>query len=250
MKIISVITVCVLFASLTSGQVVNIESKRMRSDTTGWMGSAEASFQLAKNIESIFDLGAKLQFQFKQKNYLWLFLNEYRLIKGGDNKYVNSGFAHIRYNHKITKELLRWEVFTQIQYNGVLDIGLRYLAGTGPRFKIYDSDVFRFYCAALYMFEYEENTGKTIFLRNHRISSYITLTLDLGKTEFVNTTYYQPNIKDFKNDYRIQSQTDLNIGVTEDLLFKTGFSFRYESRPLPGIPKITYYLSNGLIFQF
>ena len=84
------------FISSLQSQVVNIESKRMRSDTTGWLGSAEGNFQLSKSVETIFDLGAKLHFQYKHKNYLWLFLNEYRLIKGGDDEYVNSGFAHIR----------------------------------------------------------------------------------------------------------------------------------------------------------
>ena len=249
MKIITAAAIFFCFYSVQS-QVVNIESKRMRSDTTGWLGTAEGNFQLSKSVETIFDLGAKLHFQFKHKNYLWLFLNEYRLIKGGDNKYVNSGFAHVRYNHKVTKELLRWEAFVQVQYNGVLDIGLRGLAGTGPRFKIYDSDFFRFYCAALYMYEYEENTEKTIFLRNHRISSYFTFTLDVGKAELVNTTYYQPNIRDLRYDYRIQSQTDLAIGITDNLKFVTGFSFRYDNKPFPGIPKNTYYLTNGLVFEF
>ena len=231
-------------------QVVNIESKRMRSDTTGWMGSAEGSFQLAKNVETIFDLGAKLHFQYKHKNYLWLFLNEYRLIKGGDNKFVNSGFAHVRYNHKVTKEFLRWEIFTQVQFNGVLDVGLRVLAGTGPRFKIYDSDNFRLYCAALYMYEYEENTAKTIFLRNHRLSSYVSFTIDIGRVELSSTTYFQPNFKEFRKDYRLQTQEDLTIDITDDLKFVTGFTFRYDTSPFPDIPKITYYLYNGLKFEF
>jgi Protein of unknown function, DUF481 len=231
-------------------QVVNIESKRMRSDSLGWLGSAEGNFQLAKQVETIFDLGCKLHFQYKHKNYLWLFLNEYRLIKGGDDKFVNSAFAHVRYNHKVTKELLRWEAFTQVQYNGVLDIGLRWLAGTGPRFKIYDSDLFRFYVAALYMYEYEENTQKTIFLHKHRMSSYATLTLDFGNVELINTTYYQPNLKDFDDDFRVVSQTDLLIGITENLKFKTGYLYRYDSMPFPNIPKVTYGLTNGLVFEF
>lgn len=231
-------------------QVVNIESKRMRTDTVGWSGDAEANFQLAKNTQSIFDLGSKLHFQFKQKNYLFLFLNEYRLIKGGDTKFVNSAFAHVRYNQKITKELLRLEVFTQLQYNGALDVGLRWLAGTGPRFKIYDGDMFRAYFAALYMYEYEENVLKTIILRKHRISSYITFTIDLGTLEFVHTSYYQPNIKSFRKDYRYTSQSDLSIKITKNLKFVTGFNYRYDSDPFPNIPKVTYYLSNGLKFTF
>jgi hypothetical protein len=239
-----------VFNATAYSQVVNIESKRMRSDTTGWLGSAEANFQIAKTVETIFDLSGKLHFQFKHKNYLWLFLNEYRLIKGGDNNFVNSGFAHVRYNHKITPELLRWEIFTQVQFNGVLDVGIRGLAGSGPRFKIYDSDFFRMYCAALYMYEYEENTGKTIFRRNHRTSSYLSFTVEAARVEFTSTTYYQPNMKDIGKDYRIQTQEDLIIDITDDLKFNTGFSYRYDSNPFPDIPKNTYYMYNGLIFEF
>jgi len=246
-KILLLIAVSV---SLLQSQVVNIESRRMRSDTVGWLGSAEGSFQLAKNVETIYDLGAKLHFQYKQKNYLWLFLNEYRLIKGGDNKFVNTAFAHVRYNRKITKEFLRWEVFTQVQYNGVLDVGFRGLAGTGPRIKIIDTDKLRIYAASLYMYEYEENVAKTIFLRLHRMSSYLTFTIDLNRLEFVNTTYYQPNLKNISKDYRVQSQSDLLIDITEDLKFKTGFSYRFDSNPFPGIPKTTYYITNGLLFEF
>ncbi|MCI0450585.1 MAG: DUF481 domain-containing protein [Chlorobi bacterium] len=238
-----------LFSISIYSQVVNIESKRMRSDTTGWSGSAEANFQLSKTTEEIYDLGARLHFQFKHKNYLWLFLNEYRLIKGAGTEFVNSGFAHVRYNHKVTKELLRWEVFTQVQFNGALDVGLRGLAGTGPRFKIYDSDEFRFYAASLYMFEYQENVSKTIIERNHRSSSYLSFTIDVGKVEFSNTTYWQPKVNYFKN-YRIHSQTDLLFEIFEQLDFKTGFTYRYDTRPFPGIPKSTYYLMNGLVFEF
>ncbi len=243
----------VLFVLLSvnyiSAQVVNIESKRMRSDTTGWSGSAEANFQLSKTTEEIYDLGGKLHFQYKGINTLWLFLNEYRLIKGAGTEFVNAGFAHVRYNQKVTKEFLRWEAFVQFQYNKALEVGVRGLAGTGPRFKIYDSDKFRCYAATLYMFEYQESVDKTIIERNHRTSSYLSFTLDIGKIELSNTTYYQPNMKDLK-DYRISSQSDLLFEIFEDLNFKTGFTYRYDTRPFPGVPEVTYYLTNGLLFEF
>lgn len=248
MKYIITLVFFVLTANIFT-QVVNIESKRMRSDTLGWLGTAEANFQLLKNVETIFDFGGKLHFQYKGKKSLWLFLNEYRLIKSGSTKFVNSAFAHVRYNHKVTKEFLRWEVFVQAQFNGALDVGLRGLAGTGPRIKIFDTDLFRCYAASLYMYEYQENVSKTIIERNHRSSSYLSTTLDLDKFEISNTTYYQPNIKNLK-DYRINSQWDLIINMTEDLDFKTQFIYRYDSDPFPGIPKETYFLFNGLLFEF
>jgi hypothetical protein len=244
------VPVIFLFISVTSySQVVNIESKRMRSDSLGWLGSAEANFQFLKNAEIIFDLGGKLHFQYKGKKSLWLFLNEYRLIKGGSTKFVNSGFAHVRYNHKVTKDFLRWEAFVQAQFNGALDVGLRGLTGTGPRIKLYDSDVFRCYAASLYMYEYQESVDKSIIERNHRSSSYVSVTFDAGKFELSNTTYYQPNLRNFK-DYRIHSQWDLVFNLTEDLDFKNGFTYRFDSAPFPGVPRETYFLYNGLLFQF
>ncbi len=247
---------CFLIVSLilinvnSRSQIVNIESRRMRTDTVGWSGDAAANFQLSKTTETIYDFGANIHFQFKQKNYLFLFLNEYRVIKGNKTKFVNSAFSHIRYNQKVTKDLLRWEVFVQAQYNGALDVGFRGLAGTGPRIKICDNDLLRMYAACLYMYEYEENVAKTLFFRLHRLSSYLTFTLNIGELELINTTYYQPNLRSFKRDYRIASQTNLDVKITHNLKFSTGYSFRYESMPFPGIPNTTYYLSNGLKFFF
>lgn len=244
--------VLVLFAAVCvslKSQVVNIESKRMRSDSLGWLGSASANFQFLKNTESIYDFGAKLHFQFKGKKSLWLFLNEYRVIKGGETEFVNNGFAHVRYNHKVTADLLRWEAFAQYQFNSALDVGLRGLAGTGPRIKIFDSDLFRIYAATLYMYEYQESVDKSIIERNHRSSSYLSLTLDLKRFTLSNTTYYQPNLRKF-SDYRIHSQFDLAVEIFENLDFTTGFTYRFDNAPFPGVPRETYYLVNGLTFEF
>ena len=233
----------------TFSQVVNIESRRMKTDTIGWTGEALASFQYSKSTDEIFDLGASLHIQYKGKNDLWLFLNELRVIKGAGTQFVNTGFAHIRYNRKITKSLLRWEVFTQYQYNKALEVGQRVLAGIGPRFKLYDSDKFRAYTAVLYMYEYQESVDKKIFERNHRTSSYLSFTFDFERIEFSNTIYFQPNMKNIK-DYRILSQSDLLFKVFDDLKFKFGFNYRYDTQPFPGVLKVTYYLTNGIVFSF
>src|SRR4030095_1312083 len=238
-----------VFSMEINSQVVNIESKRMRSDSLGWLGEAGLNFQFSKTVDRIYDFGATLHFQYKAKNDLWLFLNEYRHVEGAGTQFVNSGFTHVRYNRKITKDLLRWEAFGQLQFNGVLDVNLRALAGTGPRFKIYDGEIFRAYAACLYMYEYEENNNRTIFFRKHRTSSYVTFTLDIGDLEFIETTYYQPNMADVK-DYRVNSQTDLLFKIFGGLKFKTSFAYRYDSKPFPSIPRETYYLVNGLAFEF
>ncbi len=99
------------------------------------------------------------------------------------------------------------------------------------------------------MFEYQESVDKLIIERNHRTSNYLSMTLEFERFEIKNTTYYQPNMKEMQ-DYRILSQSDLLIKLTDNLKFKTGFNYRYDTRPFPGVPKTTYYLSNGILFEF
>jgi hypothetical protein len=221
----------------------------MKTDTTGWSGDAGANFQFSKSVDEIFDLGALLHFQYKGEKDLWLFLNELRIIKGAGTSFVNSGFAHVRYNRKITSSLLRMEIFAQYQYNKALEVGQRVLAGIGPRFKIIDTKMFRAYAASLYMYEYQESVDKTIIERNHRTSSYLSFTFELDRVEFSHTSYFQPNMRELA-DYRLLSQSDIMFKIIDNLKFKTGFNYRFDTRPFPGVPKTTYYLTNGLVFEF
>ena len=244
------ILLIILINHPVTSQIVNVESKRMRTDTTGWSGSAELNFQFIKVEDAVYDFGSKIHFQYKQTRSLWLFLNEFRLIKAEGRDFVNSGFAHLRYNYKVIK-FLRWEVFVQLQYNDALNVGLRGLTGTGPRFKFYHSDYFRIYAGTLYMFEYIHNNNRTIFERNHRNSgyNYISFTIDINKVDFTSTAYYQPKLTDFK-DYLLYSQSKLTFEITDRLDFVTEFLIRYDSNPFPDIPKKSYNLNNGLLFSF
>jgi len=99
------------------------------------------------------------------------------------------------------------------------------------------------------MFEYQESVDKFIIESNHRTSSYLSFTFEFDRVEFSNTVYFQPNMQHLK-DYRILSQSDVMFKIFENLKFKTGFNYRYDTRPYPGVPKTTYYLSNGLVFEF
>ena len=157
-------------------------AQRVRTDTTGWSGKLDATYDIVKNTEYIFNIGLISQLQYKSKKYLTFLLTDYRLVKAAGTQYINTGYAHLRFDQKILSKLT-WEYFVQGQFNQVLDVGFRGLAGTGPRFKLYDSDDFRIYIASLYMYEYEENVAKTIFLRNHRSSSYLTFTIDFDRFE-------------------------------------------------------------------
>jgi len=251
-------------SSALSGQIVNIEQRRIKTDTTGWFGGLHFSFAGSKTTKSIVAFGAGTYLEWKparkgDRSYnrdLWLFLTDFNLVSGNNEKFSNSGFGHIRFTRRLGRDystlgkFVRWESFTQVQYNGLTKIGTRALFGTGPRFKLTDSEVSRFYFGVAYMYEYQELIDPAVFLREHRASSYFSFTLLPEETvSFVSTTYFQPVINNV-SDYRLSNETSLSLGISKGFAFRFSFNYNYNSTPPEGVPGSTYYFSNRLEFSF
>ncbi|MCD6066770.1 MAG: hypothetical protein K0S33_1596 [Bacteroidetes bacterium] len=230
-------------------QVINIESKRFLNDTNGWVGKIDFNFLLTRNTQQIVQVGNNVHVQYQHNRHRFLVLNDVNFIKAGTTDFVNAGYQHFRYNYKIATPLT-WEAFTQVQYNKILRLDLRFLSGTGPRFKLVKNKNLRLYLATLYMFEYEEIIDQLKPTYTHRSSSYLTFSISLNKNaDITSTTFYQPNFADF-NDYRIANDSALEIYIGKRLNFKTGFNLLYDTRQPLGIPNLVYSLKNGLSFKF
>jgi hypothetical protein len=239
-----------LAAPMLHSQIVNIESARMQSDTVGWMGKAGASFSLQKNAEQITYINLGAQLQYKTEKDLWLILADYGFLKAGHSKFIANSFAHLRYNRKLSK-LIRWEVFVQAQNNDVTKIDARYLAGTGPRFKICSTKVFRLYAASLFMYEYEkELTSPAVFHHDVRNSSYISFTIVPNNiVEIISTTFYQPLLKEFR-DYRILNQALLKLKTGKRFEVTFLWNYLYDPFPAGDAPKTTYTFAMGVDLNF
>jgi len=161
----------------------------------------------------------------------------------------NRGYSHFRYNYKVNS-LIRWEAFTQWQFNALTKISQRWLTGTGPRFKLSEYEKAKFYFGLTYMYEYEELNLPEIYNNDHRLSSYFTFTLLPEKgIRFTNTTYIQPLIKDF-TDFRVSNDTNLSFAINKHLKFTTVFGFLYDSNPPVDVPQTNYLINNGLQYKF
>ncbi len=234
-----------------SAQIVNIERQRISTDTSGWFGHAAGSFSGSKSTKSILSVSARTLLEYKSRstNDLWLLITELSLIKSASEKFSNTGFGHLRYNRKIGKAI-RWEVFTQIQYNSLTKIDKRILLGTGPRFKLTQFDQARFYLGVAYMYEYEELLDPLVYHKDHRASSYFSFTLTPAETvSFVSTLYVQPLLKDAR-DYRLSNESTLVLGITKKLNLNASFKYAFDSRPPEGVPLNTYSFSNGIELEF
>ncbi len=245
--------VAALFISLSfsvKAQVLNAESLRKVTDTSGFSGSASLDFSVKRDVNDYLGLSSSVHVQYKMHRHLVLLKNDIDFQKIEGNKFENSGIAHLRYNYRFHPRIA-WEVFTQAQYNKVSKIQFRGLAGTGPRFKLSTSEKYKFYLGTLIMYEYEELIdGVTPIQRDLRGSAYFSFSIYPTKTlSFVSTTYYQQKLKDFE-DYRIASQTSVLIDLFKNFAFKTTYTFIYDEFPAIGIPNSQYDLSSGIVYSF
>jgi len=233
------------------GQIVNIESKRISSDSSGWFGSARLSFAGSKNTKETlaFTAGTLIEYKSKSTKDLWLLISDLSLITGNQEKFSNAGFGHLRYNRKLG-ETVRWEAFTQIQYNSLVKVDRRILFGTGPRFKLTQLDNAKFYLGIAYMYEREDLIEPIVVQNNNRMSSYFTFTLTPDdEVTFTSTLYFQPLLKDAK-DYRLSNETTLTLGITKKLNLHVSFRYGYDSRPPVDVPNSIYSFANSLEVEF
>ncbi len=230
-------------------QIVNMESKRISTDTTGFSGKMGISLSASRFTRSFVAADISGQVQWKTRRNLYLLVGDFRIVNAGGESFNNSGFGHFRYNRKLN-DVIRAEFFTQIQYNSVTKITKRILNGIGVRLKLSPHETAKIYWGLAIMNEYEELSDPKIINKDNRLSSYFTFTLaPVQKISIRNTTYVQPKLNDFQ-DYRLANSTLLNFGITNHLKFNTVFSFLYDSRPPIDVPTVNYLVKNGLNYTF
>lgn len=242
--------VIALIHKASFAQIVNTESQRIQSDTTGWLGNIGTSFLFQKNAVQVLNVGATAHVEYKSKKSLYLFLVNYNFLKGDGQTLDNNFFYHLRYNYKLNG-WLRWEVFTQLQQNSINGIKLRLLAGSGPRFKLFRSKHVALYAATAAMYEYEEEqTLPVIYHRDLRSSSYVSITYNPTKNaEIISTLFYQPLYRNF-SDYRVLNEISLNFKFVKHFSFNASWYYLYDSRPAANSPKLNYSISNGITYGF
>ena len=249
MKFIITLALCISYVSVF-GQILNVESLRKVTDTSGLSGSIAADFALKRNVNDFTVFGTDIHLQHKMNQHLVLFKNDFDFLKIEGEDLSNSGISHLRYNNRFHPEI-SWEVFGQLQYNKVSKINFRGLLGTGPRFKVTSSEKYKFYLGTLLMYEQEElNDDITPLQRKFRASTYLSFSMyPTDRITIVSTTYYQPLLNAF-DDYRISSQSSLVVELFKSFALKTSYTFIYDASPAVGIQNSQYDFSTGLVYTF
>jgi len=229
-------------------QILNIESYRIQTDTSGWAGKIGLDFSMIKNTKSLMIIGNTTHVQYKTNRNLFLLLGKYNLLVSDNDNLIDKSILHFRYNYYFKPRIIG-EFFIQGQHNAVSKIDFRGLWGTGMRFKLSNNEKFHYYLGTTMMYE-KEKTTQGIITELWRWSNYFSFTwLPLKTMRFTSTTYYQPAWSDF-GDYRIASQNVFTFLLSKHLNFKTSFNYNFDSLPVDGVPETQYNLTSGIVYIF
>ncbi|MDT0645887.1 DUF481 domain-containing protein [Zunongwangia sp. F260] len=227
------ISLFILIPGLLSAQLVNIEAKRMQTDSVRFTLNADFSFNHTNNDGSqVNQITTAFSTQLKSKDLrkIYFLLGNYNLIDSEAENLQNTWFLHGRFNYKFN-QVLRFETFLQGQYNQLLVVEQRNLIGAGLRAKWMDRKRFTGYAGNSYMYEMEtsDRAGTTYY--NHRNSTYLTLSYsaESGKFSIANTVYYQPLYRNF-SDYRILEQFRMDIPLSSWFKVFTLYNYYFDSK--------------------
>ncbi|MCY2687973.1 DUF481 domain-containing protein [Salinimicrobium sp. TH3] len=246
---ILLLATALLIPGVISAQLVNIESKRVQTDSIRFTLDADFSFNHTNNDGSqVNQIDAALTTQLKSKDLrkIYFFLGNYKLIDSGEENLQNAWFLHGRFNYKFS-QLLRFETFLQGQYNQLLVVEQRNLIGAGLRVKWIDKERFTGYAGNSYLYEMESSDRAGTTNYNHRNSTYLTLSYKAKSQKFsiTNTVYYQPLYRDVK-DYRILEQFRLDIPLSTWLKVFTLYNYYFDSKTPLNTEEYTSNLNLGV----
>lgn len=213
-------------------QLVNIESKRMQTDSIRFALKTDLLFNYSNNNgDYLFQVGSNTATQYKSKDLkkIYFFISNYNLVRSKDQDYQNAWFFHFRYNQKMTK-LLRLEAFVQNQSNTLLTISSRKLVGAGIRLKFISTPATKAYFGNAYMYEIEKIEATNQHFYNHRSSSYLSLSHTVGqpKLDFTGSLYFQPLYRDIGN-HRILAQLKTELPISKVLSISALYNYFYSS---------------------
>lgn len=245
----------ILFALLLlpcflQGQIVNIEDRRtVFTDSLGWHENLDIGINLIKNTDRVFSVSGAFQLEVLQKGRRILSISKFKFLDAGDENFINNGFQHLRFN-RIFNNWLTFELFGQAQYNEQLFIKFRALGGSGGRFQLIGRPKQRIHVGLTYMYEFDEEKDSGIQHKDHRLSSYLSLSLKFNDiVSLRSTSYFQPLFKEW-DDYRMSSESTLSFKISAHLRFNSSFQYSYDSRASAGAPKRSYSLLNSIRYEF
>lgn len=237
-----------------AGAQVNTERLRGTAGSEGVRGSVEVSFENQTGNTDLAEGGLSLGLGWRGGPRTALFVASVDAGRARDETTVNKGFAHLRGGHDLGARVT-WEAFVQHEYDRLARLTARSLIGTGPRFTLLERGRTAAHLGVAYMFEREEvdvllASGEPRVQRNHRVSTYLAVTVGAGeRVSFNNTVYVQPRIGE-ADDVRVLEEAGVKVGLVGALSLKVALTVRYDGEAPAGVKDLDTAVTNRLAWDF
>lgn len=245
--------ILIMVSASVCAQVTNVEARRLRNDTLPWYREFNAGVKFVREKGNVVTLTSDARVQNRKDDNLYLALAEYNWSGAKGTTLTHNAFLHLRYNRYLPVKWLIWEGFHQLQFNEITGINIRWLMGTGPRFKLYEENKGSIYLGSLYMFEISrEKKLDNQFQRliENRISSYLSISIfPADNISLLTTTYYQPRL-DKWSDFRLNNISELRFKVNKHLALSMVYRLTFDPFPAEGAPRYTHNFENKIGVMF
>ena len=260
----TVLAILLLGSGPISAQV-NTESLRKTIQETGLHFNLGGTLNMMDGNRNLLQTQVKTRLDLVQ-NWGHLFLvSNYKMSRKDETVFVNQGFAHLRFIKPLTS-ITSLEVFSQLEFNEFIRLNQRALLGAGVRLKHSRlvgenrSNTLSMVLGLGFMLEREnidigsdETSGDPVhgaLAELLRSSNYLVVAYaPLENVNIQSTTYYQVDTQRFQ-DYRLLSQSLVEVGLGKRLALTSELNIRYDSEAPGGVKPRDLEYTQGITFKF
>lgn len=261
----TVVLSTMLLGTVPISAQVNTESLRKTIQETGLHFNLGATLNMMDGNRNLLQTQIKSRLDLVQ-NWGHLFLvSNYKMSSKDETVFVNQGFAHLRFMKGLTP-LTTAEVFSQLEFNEFIRLNQRALLGAGIRLRHSglagenSSSTLSMVLGLGLMMEKESidigsdaTSGDPVhgaLAELLRSSNYLVVAYTpLDNVNIQSTTYYQVDTQRFE-DYRLLSQSLIEVGLGKRLALTSELNIRYDSEAPGGIKPRDLEYTQGITFKF
>ena len=254
MRITRFVYAASLLFSVQAQAQINIERFRPDGEQVGLSGQTNFSLSSRTGNVEIVELGASVRVDYLTSHARTLLLGRGDLGWQGGERFANEALLHLRHERRLAPSV-RFEGFSQINYDKSRLLLFRGLAGGGPRLRLIQAERARVWFGAAYMFEYEHLDLDDAAVHpnetsSHRLSSYLSTSIGLGRdATLVSTVYVQPRIDDLE-DARVLGELGVSAELFSPVSLSVSFRLRYDGDPPDDVRELDTTLGSGLSISF
>ncbi len=236
---------------------VNTEKMRNNEAERGFQHTVGFGLGLLAGNSDQYKVSGNYRLDWLSARYYSFLIVNYERGKSGGEIFSDKGFVHTR----ITRDLSeRWiaEIFGQREFNKMISLKDRQLAGGGMRYEIRrigntETDQKSKFVLGLgtgLMYEREITSSPKDNRTLVRSTSYASIHRQLDdRISFITSTYFQAALK-HRSDFRILDESMLTVSLTKSFAFTASFIFRYDHEPPPDVKRYDVSLTNGIHVRF